>query len=81
MNKTVELKLDDPNLLIKRYKIRLTGARGTSLETTIPKEVFEREAKKLGLTVEEAVKELNAVWRYDGFDGLHLRFEPVEDNR
>lgn len=79
MTKTVELELDDPNLIMKRYKIRLTGAEGTSLETTIPKEVFEREARKQGMTVVEAVEKLRAVWRYNSFDGLHLKFEPKKE--
>ena len=79
MSKNIELELDDPNLIMKTYKIRLTGAKGASIETTIPREVFEREARKKGMTVKEAVKKLRAVWRYNNFDGLNLQFEPKKE--
>lgn len=73
--KNIELS----DAIIKKYKIRLTGRDGSSLETTIPKEAFEREARRLGLSVEEAVKALLVVWHYDSFTGLHLTFEPKEE--
>lgn len=75
------IELDDPNLIVKIYKVRRTGRYGTSLETTIPREVFEREARRLGMTVKEAVKKLRAVWRYNSFEGLHLSFEPNEEDK
>lgn len=73
-----EIKLDDKYVIIKRYKIRQTGKAGATLETSIPKEVFEREARRLGLTFEEALKKLEAVWRFNSFRGLHLSFEPIK---
>lgn len=75
----MEINLDDKKVLIKKYAIRQTGREGRSLEITIPKEVFEREARRLGYTVEEALKKLEAVWRYNGFHGLHLNFEEKEE--
>jgi hypothetical protein len=75
-NKTITL---NGNLLRKCYKIRTTGKNGKSIETSIPKEVFEREARRQGLTVEEALNKLQAVWQYDGFAGLFLSFEPKKD--
>lgn len=70
---------DNLNIIEKSYKVRQTGKDGTSIETTIPREVFAREARKRGLTVAEGVKQLRAVWRYNSFDGLYLRFEPVKE--
>jgi len=70
------IQISDQDVIIKRYKVRLTGRFGSTIETTVPREVFEREARRLGLTVIEALEELVAVWRYDSFDGLHLTFEP-----
>ena len=70
------IRLDDKEVIIKRYQIRPTGREGSTLETSIPKEAFEREARRLDLTVEEAVEKLEAVWRYNNFRGLHLSFEP-----
>lgn len=49
-----------------------------SIQTTIPREVFAREARRLGLTVEEALKKLEAVWRYGAPNGLYLTFETEE---
>jgi len=73
-----KIELNDAELIIKRYSIRRTGRKGSSLETTIPREVFEREARRQGLNSEEAIKKLNAVWRFNSFQGLHLSFEPKE---
>ncbi len=69
--------LDDRKVIIKRYKIRPTGKAGATIETSIPKEAFEREIRKLGLTPKEALRKLRAVWRFNSFRGLHLSFEPI----
>lgn len=71
--------LDDKEVIIKRYRVRTTGRVGSTLETTLPKEAFEREARRLGLTFVEALEKLVAVWRFNDFHGLHLSFEPVEE--
>lgn len=80
MEKTLEhlLEIDDSNVIIKRYKIRRSGKGSVSIETTIPREVFERDARKLGMDPEKAIERLAAVWRYNSFNGLHLSFEPRE---
>jgi hypothetical protein len=72
---TETICLDDNAVIIKKYRVRKTGNEGASLETTIPREVFEREARRLGLTPEDAIKKLLAVWRFNSFKGLHLAFE------
>jgi len=69
------ITLVDEEVIIKRYKVRTTGNQNASIETTIPREAFEREARRQGMTVEEAVRNLTAVWRYNSFRGLHLSFE------
>lgn len=66
------------NSLIKRYKIRSTGRAGCSIETTIPKEVFEREVRKRGITIEEALDSIEAVWHYSDSVGLLLTFEEAK---
>jgi hypothetical protein len=70
------IHLDDKKVIIKKYRVRATGKQGATLETSIPREVFEREARRLGLSVEEALDKLAAVWRFNSFRGLHLSFEP-----
>jgi len=72
------IELDDTKLVIRRYKVRRTGSRGRTLETSIPREAFEREARRLGVSLEEAPDTLEAVWRYNSFAGLHLSFEVKE---
>ena len=75
---SIKIVLTEKNVIIKRYKIRRTGNRNATIETSIPKEAFEREARRLGLTVEEAFAKLEAVWRFNDFRGLHLSFEPTK---
>ena len=78
--KQVVIQLDDPNMLVKTYKIRRTGYEGRSLETTIPREIFEREARRLDLSFDEALGLLRAVWRYGNFKGSYLVFEAIENS-
>ena len=79
MRETIEI--DDRKVIIKRYRIRPTGKNASSLETCIPKEAFERELRKLGLTYEQGIEQLEAVWRFDSFRGLHFSFEPGSIDR
>jgi hypothetical protein len=72
------IKLDDENMIIRRYCIRPTGKNAATIETSIPKEALEREARRRGLTVQQAINELVAVWRFNSFHGLFLSFEPKE---
>lgn len=69
------IKIDEEQVIIKRYKIRSTGNKKGTIETTIPKEAFEREARRKGMSIDAALRTLVAVWRFDGFEGLHLSFE------
>jgi len=73
--------LRDENVIKKRYKIRRTGKFGETLETTVPREAFEREARRFQMNPEEAVDKLVAVWRFNSFHGLHLSFEEKEKSR
>ena len=74
------IDLDEKKVIIKRYRVRATGREGRSIETTIPREVFEREARRKGFSVEEGLKQLQAVWRFNSFQGLHLDFEEKEQS-
>jgi len=72
------ITLNDEKVIMRRYKIRSVGNQNASIEITIPKEVFEREARRIGMTAQEALTQLIAVWRFNGFKGLHLSFEKRE---
>jgi hypothetical protein len=62
--------------LRKRYKLRKTGRNWLSWETTIPREVVEREAQKMGIPLSEFQNQFEAEWLFDNFDGIHLIFVP-----
>jgi hypothetical protein len=72
------LDLNDTDLIMKRYRVRVTGKNGRTVETSVPREVFEREVRRHGLSLEEGLQRLEAVWRYNSFHGLYLTFEPRE---
>jgi hypothetical protein len=69
------IELNDADVLRKTYKLRRTGDKGSTIEVSIPREVLEREARRQGLTLDEALEKLIAVWRFNSFRGLHLDFE------
>lgn len=63
------------------YKLRPTGnTENSSIETTIPRPVIEREAKKRNLSIEKFIEEYRAKWYANSFDGLHLKFEKREED-
>ena len=73
------ITLSDEKVIMRRYKVRRVGNQKSSIETTIPREAFEREARRCGMTAQEALTQLVAVWRFNSFKGLHLSFERKED--
>lgn len=74
------IEINDVDAIRKRYKIRRSGRKnGSSVETTIPPLAFEREARRRGMTPDEAIDKLTVVWQYNSFPGLHLYFEEKED--
>ena len=74
------IQLGDDKVIIRRYKIRSVGNQKASIETTIPREAFEREARRCGMTTQQALTDLVAVWRFNSFRGLHLSFEKKEEH-
>jgi hypothetical protein len=69
------ISIDDKRAIVKKYKLRTAGAQNATIEITLPREAVEREARRLGISEEEAVDKLVGVWRYNSFRGLHLDFE------
>lgn len=72
------IALDDKKVIVKKYKLRTAGAKGATIEITLPKEAVEREARRLGISEQEVAKKLVGVWRFNNFRGLHLDFELKE---
>jgi len=75
--KKVIIELNDAYKKI--YRLRRTGEDGLTVETSIPPEVIEKEARKRGLTKKEFVTRFNAQWTYNSFEGMHLAFVEKED--
>ena len=65
--------IDEKEVYIKRYKLRPTCKNGKgSIETTLPPEVLEKEARKRGVLVSELCDHVEAEWRYNNFRGIHM---------
>ena len=63
---------------IKTYRMQATGAGGKTIRTSVPSEVVEKEARRLGLTVKEFVSHYRVMWLYNGFEGAWAKFVPKE---
>jgi len=75
----VKIIIDKTNGLKKRYKIRTSGYEKEgkeykTIETTIPAEVTEREARRNKMSMDEFIEKFDVEWTYNSFPGLHLIF-------
>jgi len=61
----------------KTYKMRIVGPG--SLESTIPRAIVEREARKFKLSVEEFVKLFQVEYLFNDFGGAFIRFKRQTD--
>ena len=57
----------------RRYKIRFAG-KGRTLETCLPIEYLQKEARKRKLSLEQFVESFEAEFFYDGVKGMFVRF-------
>lgn len=60
-----------------RLQIAVTGRK--SIKVTFPYKVVEREARKLGLSVTEFLKQYCAIARYNDFSGVVYTFERIPE--
>lgn len=75
VEKTV-IEIDPSVALKKRYTLRVAGQAGTSIQTTVPREVVERAAEQVGMSTEVFIENHECEWLYNSFDGILLRFMP-----
>lgn len=61
--------------LRKAYKVRTVTPNSKYCEVGFPRVVIEREARKLGLSVEDFLERYHAVANYDSFEGTIYTFE------
>ena len=57
-----------------QFKIRRAIKGKNSLEVTFPFSVVEKEAKLLGITVNQFIKKFVVVAQYNGFNGVRYIF-------
>lgn len=62
----------------KIYKMRKVGEDGQNIVVSVPPEVIEREARKRGLTIDQFIERFRVVAEFNGFEGIHYNFQPLE---
>ena len=67
------------NAYKREYKIRTVGEGKMNTVVSIPREVVQREAEKLGITPKEFIKKYRAMAHFDDFQGVYYTFKPAEN--
>ena len=67
-----EIIVQPDELYEKRYKLRKSGKDGVSIEVTVPRIILEYEARKRGLSVDEALARFEGVWKFNNLKGVYL---------
>lgn len=63
------------------YRLRRAQPDRNSLEVTFPWGVAEKEAKSLGLTVDEFIKKFELVAQYGSFPGVRYIFREIDGGK
>ena len=58
----------------KTYRMQISGAGKTTIRTSVPRFVVEREARKHGLSIEEFIEHFRVEWLFNGFLGFYGTF-------
>jgi len=61
------------------FRLRRAQPNKKSLEVTFPWVVAEKEAKRLGLTINEFIKKYETVAQFNGFNGVRYIFKKIDD--
>lgn len=69
-----DVSIDMRNTYQKDYCMRIVGAPPGSVEATIPKPIIEKEARRIGISIEEFVNTYRVNWAYNSFIGFHGSF-------
>jgi len=67
------IHIETKNALPKRYKPRRV-AGGDTVQAIIPFEVFEREARKVNLNVDDFLNQYEIEYLYNHFSGVYFHF-------
>ncbi|MFA5186383.1 MAG: hypothetical protein WC551_07910 [Patescibacteria group bacterium] len=66
------ITIDLQTSLTKNYNMRYNGPY--ILETTLPKDVLEREARVQGVSLSDFVRSFELIWYYGSFPGMYVEF-------
>ena len=59
---------------IKIYRMQATGADGQTVRVSVPREVVEKEARRLEIGVKDFIANYRIQWLFNGFEGAWARF-------
>ena len=62
----------------KAYLMQAVGPDGNTIRTSVPRQVVEKEATRLKLTVEEFLDKYKVEWLFNSFPGVYGMFVPIE---
>ena len=72
------------NAFTRRYKMYRPNREDRevrSIVSTLPYEAVEREARKVGLSLEEFVDQYEAEYWYGSFDGMLIKFVKINEKQ
>ena len=61
----------------RAYKMTARGEKGLSISVSIPPEVVRRAAEEAGLSIEDFIKQYQAIAHYDRGSGVQYTFESI----
>ena len=64
----------------KTCRMQATGASGTTVRTSIPRQFIQKEAEKCGMSIKEFISCYRIKWRYNGFPGIWAEFVAVKND-
>lgn len=76
-NDSSSTKPSDSDTYSKVYRIQATGADGETVRVSVPREVVEKEARRLSVSIKDFVKLYRIQWLFNGFEGAWARFIPI----
>jgi hypothetical protein len=59
----------------KSYMMQSVGTDNNTIRTSVPRQIIEREARRLNISISEFISNYKIVWIFDGFSGALTRFE------
>ena len=68
-------KLEDT--YTKTFRMQSAGADGKTIRISVPRDVVRKEARRMGLNIQEFLKSYRVEWRYDSFPGAYALFVPT----